>query len=602
MDKDFAYMFSRNRTGGHPCPFLSIQVPKVSFPMKHVSDGIEGIFVSSEAPSFADVLDELKRSHHISTLRRRDLSSAVTRIAALLRPGRSLAEIPADPEWCRARLSSVRPRAAGLSEKTMSNLTSNLTAAFREAGITRKRFAVQLEGDWAVLWSRVLASGDKQLSCGLSRFPRFCQQIGLQPTGVAESTLDAYRVALEANELTRDPCKAVYYAARAWNRAVEKIAGWPPRSLVPPSRRNDYALPWSAFPERLECEIDAWLEREARDDIFDLEAREFVYASSTAALRKGSLQRLASSMVHAGTPATELTDLSALLVPERVRHALNWLMQKRDLASGSGGLFNIMIAVVLAAQHASRLSDEQRRTLATWKKRLAPRTKGMTAKNRQRMLNVRNPKVLRRVLAVPNLLVLEARVIEDPKRAATRIETAVAIGLLLSCPIRFANLCAIDLDANLVRIGHGRSATTYLRFAACEVKNRQELQFEIPPAVEELIARFMHHHRRTLLAVESRFLFSHRSKEAPVGQTSLRRRIGEAIRRLAGVDLSPHNFRHLAGQIMLMEFPGQYETVRRLLGHKSGSTALDHYIGLEIDMAHRAFTDLLTQLEGEGGG
>jgi integrase len=43
--------------------------------------------------------------------------------------------------------------------------------------------------------------------------------------------------------------------------------------------------------------------------------------------------------------------------------------------------------------------------------------------------------------------------------------------------------------------------------------------------------------------------------------------------------------RHIGAKLYLDENPGAYEVVRRLLGHKSMSTTVNNYTGLETDSA-----------------
>jgi integrase len=48
---------------------------------------------------------------------------------------------------------------------------------------------------------------------------------------------------------------------------------------------------------------------------------------------------------------------------------------------------------------------------------------------------------------------------------------------------------------------------------------------------------------------------------------------------------NPHLLRHLGGLIYLKDNPGDYETVRRMLGHKSVITTLRYYVKLETRLA-----------------
>lgn len=47
--------------------------------------------------------------------------------------------------------------------------------------------------------------------------------------------------------------------------------------------------------------------------------------------------------------------------------------------------------------------------------------------------------------------------------------------------------------------------------------------------------------------------------------------------------------RHIGAKLYLDENPGAYEVVRRILGHKSLSTTVNNYTGLEIEAAVKHF-------------
>ena len=575
----------RLSTRGYPGPFPS---PGKDVPMK-LDPSPSPHLVTPDAPSFASVIARLETHTSLSDTRRRDLISSVRRIGRILGPGRPLEDLPADAQWCRSRLSKITPAAVGLAPKTWSTLRSNLGAAFAAAGLSRSR-PILLTGEWARLWAALRAAGDMQLVTGLSRFPRFCQQSGLAPAEVTNATLIAYGEALRTHELNRNPDLAVYYAARAWNLAIDRVPGWPSHRLAAPDRRRTYALPWSHFPPALETEVDAWLARGDDADLFaDTPARPLAFA--TVRLRKGSIQRYASALVHAGVPADTLSSLAAIVEPDKAETGLRWLLH-RGLDQDKGGLGNIATAILMAAKVAVGLEDGKIKRLSTFAKRLGVKQRGMTAKNRLRLEPFRDEAHIRALLTLPRILTTpEDRM--HPERAASRFETGLAIALLTSCPIRLENLREIEIDKHLIRLGQGRRTRVVLQIPAAQVKNHVDLRFELPRVLVDMIDRFLSHHRPRLARVPNPYLFCKRSDNAPISASTIRRRIMEEIRKHLGSELTPHNFRHLAGMILLTRHPGQYETVRRLLGHRNGSTALDHYVGFENDAAHRVYNDIL---------
>src|SRR5262249_22452768 len=74
------------------------------------------------------------------------------------------------------------------------------------------------------------------------------------------------------------------------------------------------------------------------------------------------------------------------------------------------------------------------------------------------------------------------------------------------------------------------------------------------------------------------------------------------IKRCLGVHLTPHQFRHCAAAILLTRYPGNYELVRQLLGHKNIQTTMAFYVGLETDAATRIFSDIVTGMDREPPG
>jgi integrase len=67
-----------------------------------------------------------------------------------------------------------------------------------------------------------------------------------------------------------------------------------------------------------------------------------------------------------------------------------------------------------------------------------------------------------------------------------------------------------------------------------------------------------------------------------------------------GLRITAHQFRHAAAAIILMKQPGNYELVRRILGHRNIQTTIAFYIGLETMASSQQFGKMI-QLAGRGG-
>ena len=69
--------------------------------------------------------------------------------------------------------------------------------------------------------------------------------------------------------------------------------------------------------------------------------------------------------------------------------------------------------------------------------------------------------------------------------------------------------------------------------------------------------------------------------------------VRDTMEQHVGVALTPHQFRHLAARRYLDAFPGHYESVRQLLGHKEMATTMRHYAGAEQEAAVRRLDAIL---------
>jgi integrase len=59
--------------------------------------------------------------------------------------------------------------------------------------------------------------------------------------------------------------------------------------------------------------------------------------------------------------------------------------------------------------------------------------------------------------------------------------------------------------------------------------------------------------------------------------------------------MTVHQFRHAAAAIYLKHRPGDYETVRRFLGHRNIQTTTSFYIGLQTTQATVEFGKIVRQ-------
>ena len=223
-----------------------------------------------------------------------------------------------------------------------------------------------------------------------------------------------------------------------------------------------------------------------------------------------------------------------------------------------------------------------------------PAQRGLTSKNRDRLQILRDDATLRRLLELPDRLCAMRRGLK-PKAAALAREDALAIAILLVCPLRIGNIAGIHIEHNLQRPGDGR---VFLNFSEDEIKNHRPMEFEVPPDVRRMLDRHLANRSPLLCPPGTPWLFPRRDGTGHVDRNSLSTRLTKRILKETGIIMNPHLFRHLAAMLWLDANPGGYEAARRLLGHSSVSNTINVYSGLETHSVFEAFVDVLKTKKG----
>lgn len=551
---------------------------------------LETAFVPAGAPMLSDCVLQIEKDRDLSATRRRDLASALRRIARAI--GRDLKQTPADPTWLRPRLARVAPAAIRVTPKTWSNILSDAHAALGHCGVVERRFAhiTGLNAQWRPLWDAVIASGDQSLAPALGRFVRFLNRLEIAPRDVSNLHAAAYEDALRLNELRRSPENTRRQAVYGWNLAVTRIAGWPGQQLTLPDRSNRYALALSEFPAPFRADLEEYVARMATPDPLDPDALPAPLRPDTIRHRRAQAMRLASALAHAGHPMEEITGLSVLVVPDNARTALRWMLD-RNGGKTSPGIADTAFMLTQLARHHSKVPAAQLADLKVLAKRLVvPRPPGLTDKNRARLRQFDDVGRLRQLIQLPDRLIARSKTTPRRYKALLQSEIAVAIAILCVCPIRRKNIAELHLEHNIDRYDDGR---VFLVFPSPEVKNRRPIEFELPQRIFKMIDDHVARRSPEMCPPGTPWLFPRRDGQAPVERSGFSTRISKTFRKEVGVDMNAHLFRHLAAKMWLDKHPGNYEALRRLLGHAELSSTLNAYAGFQAGTATRLFAELV---------
>ena len=243
------------------------------------------------------------------------------------------------------------------------------------------------------------------------------------------------------------------------------------------------------------------------------------------------------------------------------------------------------------ARHWVKVDDPTLEKMKRIASRLALPRRGMTAKNRERLRPLDDTENVAAFLALPQRL---RREVESGKRNARSkamlSQMAAAIALLQAAPIRLKNLTALDVNKNLI----ARGKRLYLVVAESEVKNNEPIDFELPAETRDILAWYVREHRPFLISTPSDALFPGPRGGAKSSNT-LAKQIPQTVLRYTGLEINVHLFRHAAGKLFLDARPGQYEVMRRVLGHRSITTTTSLYAGAETRSAGSHFAAVIAE-------
>jgi integrase len=537
-------------------------------------------------PSFADAVRAIEQATDLPPQKRAQWCSALRQIAKALE--KRMQTLPA--RWTSARfgIDRLHPAVVGANAKTLSNQKANAKAALRwfnkEHDVPSR--GVPLIPSWNALRRSIEDRGRKARLSGLMRY---CSGRGIAPEAVDEATVDAYfSYRAQTTSLATDRA-ARRSIARAWNACADELKNWPPQRLVEPPLQVAQCLAWEDFPEGLRRDIDDYLGTLRKPHKGTNGKRYRACSPASIRTRRAELAAVARKAVGLGIPIDRLDSLAVLVSPDLVEKVIDayWPKNEEEPKTFTIELASKLLSIArhagLDAASIERL-EEIRAVLEDY------RRAGLTEKNQEVVRKVLTTGVWNRVFELPNQLMRQARDnrAHAPIKAALAAQIAVAIKILCFAPIRLANLAAIRIGTNLIRPG-GNGSPYWLIFPNYDVKNRVPLEFDFDNDVTSLIEEYIHNFRPLLMrGHDSDFLFPG-VDGTPKSASMFSGQVTERIDAATGLRLTVHQFRHAAGAIYLQQEPGNYEAVRRLLGHRNIQTTINFYVGLETIQANRVF-------------
>lgn len=160
--------------------------------------------------------------------------------------------------------------------------------------------------------------------------------------------------------------------------------------------------------------------------------------------------------MRAGIPIDEADSLAVLVDFDNMKQALRWMMGRFE-NKPTEAIKGVAVCLQAVARHHVRLDDTEIKAISSLIKRLGRDVDGLREKNRQRLLQLDDPANLTKLLHLPAALVkIPVRLkTTKPRKAALKLQAALAIEILLNAPMRISNaICARSVVA-----GPGRSTS-----------------------------------------------------------------------------------------------------------------------------------------------
>jgi hypothetical protein len=433
-------------------------------------------FADPNLPTFADLVDRLKRDRDLPKSRRQNWMWALNAVARAA--AKEPAEIVAHAEFLRAAMAKAAPESIGLSRAGWNNARSLLGKVLQWAGLASMptHYLAPLEPAWAALRDK-LPQGKNALKFQLDRLFHYCSAQGVGPDEVNDEVLSTFHDELVGESIVRYPYEIYRGAAKSWNNAADRIPGWPQQRITVPSRQQLFTYDWDTFPPSLKEDVEAYCDRALG---LRLDDDHFIRAQrpATVETRRWQLQLIASAIVKIGVAVETLTGLRVLLQPQIAAAGLQYLLDRNN--GTSSPQISHLAAFLPTLARRLDIPDEIVTKLRKIALKLKVTQRGMTERNREALRAFDDETAVQALLNLPARVVGE--VLKSGRtgyREARMIQTALAIELLLNAPVRVQNLASIELNRHVIEVGSRRKRLLHLHFPAQEVKNTNDLEFPL---------------------------------------------------------------------------------------------------------------------------
>jgi integrase len=428
---------------------------------------------------------------------------------------------------------------------------------------------------------------------------RYFTACGLDPEEVTDEVLGEFFEHRKQTTFRKITLAVRRETARAWNACIDTVEGFPIQALTVEALKSRLNGPeWESFPKGFRDEIEAYLVSLKVPHRSVSGRRWKGCKSSTITTRRREIVAAARQLVLLGVPVESLTSLRNLLEPEKMGKLLDSYWAKNGEIPNTY-VIDLAWKFLAIARHTNCLTPEELEELNDMRYALEQHRKlGLTDKNLTVVRAVISGNIWSKVIRLPDLLMADAQKLrtKSPMKAAVLAQVAVAIRILTYAPVRIGNLASVSLETNLIR-PDGIDGPYWLVFPAHDVKNQVDLTFPFDGNITKFIELYIRDFRPVVVRGSNTSLLfpggkgDGKNKLASTLSDQITRKIDKEL----GLRITGHQFRHAAAAIILKKEQGNYELVRRILGHRNIQTTTKFYVGLETVESSKQFGAMIEE-------
>jgi len=547
-------------------------------------------FMDPGLPTMADLIGMVNADPKVPPVRRRNVTSSIRRFCKAL--GCEPDQVPANHNYYRQRLKTFHPLEAGIAKKRWQTIKSDVNFALSHAGIVagQTRGLVAHSPAWTVLKHQL---PPRNFIWGLSRLGRFCSSQGITPSAVDNRVVEAFIEAIRQETFKTNPERLHRDVCVAWNKAADMVPDMGLPKLTLPSYRKNCTAPWETLPASFRADTDAWLASMSKEaDLLSEEGPLKPLRPASIDSYRYAIRQAFAALVANGHDTDSISSLGILAHGGNAKTVLQFYLERNGGKTSSmvHGIAHVLVLIATTWVQADAATVEK---LKHHRKQLSLPQTGLRPKPRSGLRQFADAQNIEKLLSLPLKIFdrLQRKSAYD-LRDARLMQVAVALELLLMRPIRRKNVVELRLRENVIQAGKA----TVIRLPSNQVKNEVELEHKLPRTSVVLLDFYVKNLLPLFGPNPMGWLFPGDVTTRHKSGAQFGRNFTKTIAELTGLRMYPHLTRHFGAFLYLNENPGNFEVVRRVLGHRSITTTTRSYIRLEDDGAVRMYDSLILRM------